>query len=274
MIFIALQQEGDFFKRSKVLLPHQDLLTPARPMIYTPQHFYIGSTLLINDFTFHLISADEFALKYMENNPFEVNENKTNFFVCLSTSNSMQFPKANVDKIMSKIREALRPNYKNFIAKYLHKVCESNMNGKTVSTVCFETMRYICFTIARHLIEFDKNYNSRDALSDLLGADITEHEIVTVARYFSAEPAPTTICNRDIIRSTVHWELSRNLWDDIERLEEHLYHLIPDVFGFISANTLYKAIRACRLPLKPSLIENMFAVFVFLKRVLTHKKIN
>lgn len=83
---------------------------------------------------------------------------------------------------------------------------------------------------------------------------------MTVARYFSAETPPPAICNRDIIRSTVHWELSRNLWDDIERLEEHLYHLIPDIFGFMSENMLYKAIRACRLPLKPSLIENMFSV--------------
>lgn len=101
---------------------------------------------------------------------------------------------------------------------------------------------------------------------NLLGANITEHEIVTVARYFSAENTenpPATICNRDIIRSTVHWELSRNLWDDIERLEEHIYHLVSDVFGFISENTLYKSIRACRLPLKPSLIENMFSVLVF-----------
>ncbi|KAG4065244.1 hypothetical protein HA402_012686 [Bradysia odoriphaga] len=214
-------KEGDFFKRAKVLLPHQNLLTSERPKIYTPQHFFIGATLVINDFTFHLISADEFALKYMENSPFE-------------------FPKANVDKIMSKIREALRPKYKNFIAKYLHKVCESKLDGGDVSVVCFETMR--------------------DALFDLLGTDITEHEIVTIARYFSAETQPAIVCNRDLIRSTVHWELNRNLWDDMERLEEHLYHLIGDVFGFVSENTLFKAIRACRLPLKPSLIRNMFSV--------------
>ncbi len=143
---------------------------------------------------------------------------------------------------MSKIREALRPKYKNFIAKYLHKVCESKIDGKTISMICFETMR--------------------DALSDLLASNITEHEIVTVARYFSAEAAPSNVCNRDIIRSTVHWELSRNLWDDIERLEEHLYHLMGDIFGFISENILFKAIRACRLPLKPSLIQNMFSVYV------------
>lgn len=43
---------------------------------------------------------------------------------------------------MSKIREALRSKYKNFIAMYLDKVCESNINGKMVSVVCFETMRY------------------------------------------------------------------------------------------------------------------------------------
>lgn len=42
---------------------------------------------------------------------------------------------------MSKIRENLRPKYKNFIAKYLDKVCESIVDGKTVSVVCFETMR-------------------------------------------------------------------------------------------------------------------------------------
>lgn len=107
----------------------------------------------------------------------------------------------------------------------------------------------------------NKKGNFRDALFDLLGPNITEHEIVTVARYFSAESCATG-CNREIVRSTVHWELSRNLWDDLERLEEHLYHVLGDVFGSVSESVLFKAIRACRLPLKPSLIQNMLSVLV------------
>lgn len=112
--------------------------------------------------------------------------------------------------------------------------------GENVSTMCFDTLR--------------------TALIDVLGDDITEHEIVTVARYFSAEHKAETHCNRDLIRSVVHLELNRALWDDLDRLQEHLYHIDPTNSGYMSEALLRSAIAACRIPLKPTLVGFMFAV--------------
>lgn len=65
-------QNGEFIKRSKILLPNQNLYSSARPKCYRPYHFFIGATLNLRDYIFHIVSADEYTLQYMENHPNEV----------------------------------------------------------------------------------------------------------------------------------------------------------------------------------------------------------
>lgn len=64
-----------FFARSEVLLPGQNLYTSKPPLYYTPQHMFIGATLIINNFEFVLIDADEYAMRFMELNPGQVRPN-------------------------------------------------------------------------------------------------------------------------------------------------------------------------------------------------------
>lgn len=140
---------------------------------------------------------------------------------------------------MDRVREKMRPQYKNFVAKYLPKVYNtSDANG----VVCFDTIR--------------------TAMIDLFGDEITEHEIVTVARYFSAEhkKVDTQHCNRDLVQSVVHLELNRALWNDLDRLREHIYHVDPLNKGYMNEQKLRSVIAACRIPLKPTLIGFMFSV--------------
>lgn len=152
-----------------------------------------------------------------------------------------QFPKAHIGAIIDRVREKVRGQYKDFVAKYLlHVHHTTNDAGENVSTMCFDTLR--------------------TALIDVFGDEITEHEIVTVARYFSAEHKVETHCNRDLIRSVVHLELTRGLWDDLDRLQEHLYHIDPRNTGYMSETKLRSAIVACRIPLKASLVGFMFSM--------------
>ncbi|CAH1175792.1 unnamed protein product [Phaedon cochleariae] len=87
-----------FFARSKIKLPGQKVFTSKPPLCFTPQHMFVGATLIINEFEFVLLDADEYALRYME-------------------LNAGQFPKANIKLIMDKVREKLTPIYKDFVAE-------------------------------------------------------------------------------------------------------------------------------------------------------------
>lgn len=57
-----------FTSRAEVQLPGQKIFTSKPPLCYTPQHMFIGATLIINGFKFVLVEADEYALRYMEIN--------------------------------------------------------------------------------------------------------------------------------------------------------------------------------------------------------------
>lgn len=67
-------------------LPGQEIFTSKPPVTYTSQDMYIGATLIINSFKFELVSADEYALRYMEIHDHQVcnliveNIKKTNLF--------------------------------------------------------------------------------------------------------------------------------------------------------------------------------------------------
>ena len=102
--------------------PGQKWRTPDRPRIYHPQDLYIGAKIDLRDHIFAVISADKFTLNFMEHNP-------------------AQFIFADIKLIMQKIRENMRPIYKDFIAKYLHKVTTEIVGGKNVSFICFEDLK-------------------------------------------------------------------------------------------------------------------------------------
>lgn len=97
---------------------------------------------------------------------------------------------------------------------------------------------------------------------DLLGNNIDEHEIITMARYFSAIPKDKMICDREEVRSILHTEFKRNLWNGMDRLREHIYHLDPLNRGFMSENKLRSTILSNRIPIKPELLTKVFKVYV------------
>lgn len=63
---------GEFLKRARVPLPGQDMYSSSRPEYYRANDFYIGRTMTLKDHIFHIVSADEFTLMYMEQHPSEV----------------------------------------------------------------------------------------------------------------------------------------------------------------------------------------------------------
>lgn len=107
---------GAFFRSQPFRMPQSN-----QP--YQAHHFYIGAEIELCSFKFALVTADEFALKYMEAHP-DV------------------FRLSNVEVILEKVRTALRPKYKEFVARYVECLCEErNDSGQMVTVASSETIR-------------------------------------------------------------------------------------------------------------------------------------
>lgn len=114
---------GEFFKRQRFVLPNTEWLSAERPKQYLAHHLYIGAELELTGFVFCLVTADEFALSYMEANP-------------------ARFVLSCVNTIMAKVRAAMRPKYKEFVAGYLPCLYEAETaGGQRVTVASSETMR-------------------------------------------------------------------------------------------------------------------------------------
>ncbi|CRK98354.1 CLUMA_CG011714, isoform A [Clunio marinus] len=209
---------GEFFGKSKFYLPGQDKFTSDRPIAYRSQDFYLGATVNLRNFSFKIISADLFALKFMEDH-------------------KELYPLSHPTIILTKIRDRLRPIYKDFVARFMTKVKVS------------EKGEFICY-------EDFKNF-----LKDLLNDEIVEHEIVTLCRYFAIEIDEDSLQSQRLnLRSIVQAEIIRELWDDMDRTKELIFHLNPDNIEYISKEKLLTVIRGCRIPLDIAIIQQMFDV--------------
>lgn len=202
---------SSFLKRGLIQMPGQETFTSKPPDYYQPYHMFVGATLNINEFIFVLTDADEYALRYME-----LHEN--------------EFAKANINVIIDKVREKLRPIYKDFVAQNL---------PRELPVIDFNTLR--------------------EKLCVIMGDDWTEHEMITLARSFSAV-CRTERHSRSYIRQIVLTELKRLLWDDLDRMKEHFRAWDPEKTGFLPRKEVYTLIRACKLPLGIEVIEHMLNV--------------
>lgn len=216
---------GDFFKPAKFVMPRTEMLAAEPPKRYQAHHLYVGAELELRGFVFGLVTADEFGLGYMEAHPNE-------------------FVLSNVTVILDKVREALRPQYKAFLQPFLSELHSTeNECGQTITVASYETLRNI--------------------LIELLKDGITDHEVITLARHFASESRAAAVapqCDRETVRSIVHSELNRGMWDDRDRVREHLYHLHGCHAEYMRPQVLRSTVLACRLPLQPVLVDNMMAV--------------
>merc|ERR1712110_406897 len=62
---------GKFLERSRVKKPNQERYSTELSQYYSAQDLFVGACVLINNFGFVLIDADEYALQYMEKNAGE-----------------------------------------------------------------------------------------------------------------------------------------------------------------------------------------------------------
>ncbi|XP_043250986.1 EF-hand domain-containing family member C2-like [Colletes gigas] len=201
-----------FQKKMPVMLPYQEIFTNKKPNYYKPNDFYIGARVNLNHFIFQLISADVYALRHME-------------------LHCDKFPQANIKLIMGKLREILRPVYKEFIQYY------------TSVTLVDEDLKILPYEKLREMI---CKYSE---------GKITEHETITIARHYSSHEKKEFYA-REYVRRLMHTELLRSLWNDLDRLEEDLRHWDRGRTGFLPRDTIYTVLCGSRIPADVELIHS------------------
>nr|CAD7258386.1 unnamed protein product [Timema shepardi] len=237
---------GSFISRRKIFRPNQDLFGSEAPECYDHEDFYIGNILELHGFRFRLVDADEYALRYMELNS---QENLPSIFdpkdkdskgyqrVSLVASDGVKcgsrlglslFPKSNIRLILLKLREVLRPMYKQFVCDYLRTQPRWDQG----------------------LISYS---NMKEVLRRILCDNITDQEILTLGRHYNAR-APSDKHTRAMLRSIVHTELTRYLFKDLDRLQENLRHKDPERKGYLPRGAIYSLCRAS-LPVDRDLLN-------------------
>lgn len=142
--------------------------------------------------------------------------------------------------ILTKVRDKLRPIYKDFIACYMTKVKTFQKNGALCEFIC--------------------NEDFKNLIRDLLGDAVVEHEVVTLCRNFAVESKDSPRSQREAVRSIVQGEILRELWDDVERTKEFIHHFSPDNVNYLSEQKMLTLIRGCRIPIDIAIVHQMFAV--------------
>ncbi|CAH0691886.1 unnamed protein product [Spodoptera exigua] len=153
---------------------------------------------------------------------------------------SEQYPMANIALIMDKIRRTLASQengYKNFVAKYMEAVEPDKKD--LMSVRCF-----------------------KQALKEVMCEKMTEHEFVTLIRFFRGDPGKDKLPRREMVRSLVFTELTRGLWDDRDRLREGLMHADATGSGALSPDRMRQLLRAHRLPINTDLMDCMLSVLL------------
>ncbi|KAJ9574140.1 hypothetical protein L9F63_008473, partial [Diploptera punctata] len=200
---------GEFIKRTKIPKPGQEVFSSDPPKYFEQEDFFIGNVLILCGFEFILVSADEYALRYME-------------------VHCDEFPASNILLIMKKIREVLKPIYKQFVCEYL------KIDPEQIGTVCYTKVSKI--------------------LKEVMGKNITDHELITLARHYNAR-CIKEMYTKDSLRGIVHVELKRFLFNAMERLHESFLLKDPERTGFVPRHTAYAICRGAKLPIDKELLE-------------------
>lgn len=213
---------GEFMKRGRVLIPGQEKFTCKQPLYYKPCNLFIGSTMVIKDFIFHLVSADEFTLMYMEHHQDE-------------------FEQCNIEKILEKVRKVLETRMSEFVSNCVPDCTdlEEKMEKRTIF-ISYESLK--------------------GALVALMGNTISDHEIISLCRHFSGEKAPPHACSRDKVRASAHLEIKRALWNGRDELMEHFHHINPTNKPFMPESQIRSTLRGFRMPFTMELIDNLLSV--------------
>ncbi|XP_003389005.1 PREDICTED: EF-hand domain-containing family member C2-like [Amphimedon queenslandica] len=195
---------GKFLERCRVAKPKANESDPS--VYYQPEDFYIGAEVVFNNFSFILTEADEYAMRYME-------------------SNSDQFPHANINLILSKL--------KGPATAHIEKI-KTAFNDADIDKKGFVTEE-----------EF------KTLVKGLAHGLLNEHEVLTLCRYYKTAKRPPLAS----LTTMVQADLKKNKFQKFSELESVLKSLDTEGSGYLPTGQVLHGCQLLELPVSDQLIE-------------------
>ncbi|XP_016429441.1 EF-hand domain-containing family member C2-like [Sinocyclocheilus rhinocerous] len=204
---------GTFLKRGRVKKPGQELYKSEVSEYFTAQDLYVGARLDLNNQPFQLLDADEFTFDYMEQHADE-------------------FPKANIDTIISKVK-SISEEEKKKVKQFF------TMSGpSSTGFIPYESFRTLLAEMDIHL---------------------SEHEIITLGRTYSVREQSEV--DLDLMLAVVQDQLKKKNFEKFTEMIRAFTHEDRHRSGHLSSKEAQIILKALRLPLSDDLLRALLEKF-------------
>lgn len=193
---------GKFLERSRIKKPNQPLYSTKMSEYYLSNDLYVGAHVDFNSHRFILIDADEYAFRYMENEAFD-------------------FPKANVDAIVSKIRQAVGSKPDEVRSFFMR----NDPSGAGII-----------------------QYEQLGALLRQIEPSISDHEIMSLARMYSERSGEDAMDTRKLL-AIAQEQLRKRNYEGFAKLIESFQQADKDKSGCIDGEMVRNVFQAHHVPL-------------------------
>ncbi|KAK6633223.1 hypothetical protein RUM44_003824 [Polyplax serrata] len=204
-----------FYSKREIFKPDQERFVSVKPETFQKSDLWVGNIVKFEGFSFKIINADEYCLRYME-------------------LHNQEFPKSNAKLILDKIREKIRPIYKEFINTNLMS-CEQSQDGFGALSFC----------------------ELKRALLNLFGNEITEQEIITVARQFRLQTPERRLTKTEVVEAC-RTECRKKLWMGLDRLRENLNYKDSCGTGFVPQQIALSLCKGAKVPIMTDFLNTIF----------------
>ncbi|XP_053404745.1 EF-hand domain-containing family member C2-like [Mercenaria mercenaria] len=204
---------GKFLERSRIKQPNQPLYSTKMSEYYLASDLYVGAHVDFNSHRFILIDADEYAFRYMEND-------------------AMNFSKANVEAIVSKIRNAVG-NKPDEVRSFFMRNDPSGAGAI--------------------------QYEQLGSLIRQIEPSVTDHEIMTLARMYSERSAEDGMDTRKLL-AIAQEQLRKRNYEGFAKLIESFQQADREKSGCLDSEVIRNVFQAHHVPLPDDLLRAVMSL--------------
>lgn len=204
---------GKFLERSRIKKPNQPLYSTTMSEYYLANDLFVGAHVDFNSHRFILIDADEYAFRYMENN-------------------AVEFPKANVDAIVARIR--------NSVGNKADEVRSFFMRNDPSGAGAIQ-------------------YDQLGALIRQVEPSITDHEIMTLARMYAERTAEDGVDTRKLL-AIAQEQLRKRNYEGFAKLIESFQQADKDKSGCLDGDVIRNVFQAHHVPLPDDILRAVMSL--------------
>lgn len=204
---------GKFLERSRIKKPNQPLYSTTMSEYYLANDLFVGAHVDFNSHRFILIDADEYAFRYMENN-------------------AVEFPKANVDAIVARIR--------NSVGNKADEVRSFFMRNDPSGAGAIQ-------------------YDQLGALIRQVEPSITDHEIMTLARMYAERTAEDGVDTRKLL-AIAQEQLRKRNYEGFAKLIESFQQADKDKSGCLDGDIIRNVFQAHHVPLPDDILRAVMSL--------------